>query len=152
MVNGPTNDGNGALDVNGDFQVTGGTLAAAGSWGMAVTPGTNSTQSGVQVTFSSAVPAGTMVQIADSSATVVATFVTTKATASLVYSAADIVAGQQYTVYTGGTADVTAGLGTSGSVDGATQVAPSRAGTYTSGGMGGGMGGGTMGGTRRATR
>ena len=47
---------------------------------------------------------------------------TTKETASLVYSAADIVAGQQYTVYTGGSTDVSAGLGSTGSLDGATQA------------------------------
>ena len=51
VVNGPTNDGNGALDVNGELAVTGGTVAAAGSAGMAVTPGTSSTQSGVQLTL-----------------------------------------------------------------------------------------------------
>jgi hypothetical protein len=41
----------------------------------------------------------------------VATFVTAKRTASLVFSSAAITAGEEYTVYTGGTASVTAGLG-----------------------------------------
>jgi hypothetical protein len=104
---------------------------------MVVTPGTSSTQSGVQVTLGSAVPAGTVVQIADSAGSVVAAFVTTKATASLVFSSAAITEGQKYTVYTGGTATVSAGLG-EGSLDGADQVGTVTAGEYTAGGMGGG--------------
>jgi hypothetical protein len=130
VVNGPTNDGNGDLDVNGDLTVTGGTVAAAGSAGMAVTPATSSSQSGIQVTLSSSVPAGTTIQLADSSGTVVATFVTAKQTASLVFSSASVVAGGTYTVYTGGTAKVSAGLG-DGSLDGAQQQGTVTAGQYT---------------------
>ena len=44
VVNGPTNDGNGALDVNGTFEVSGGTLLATGSSGMMVAPSTDSAQ------------------------------------------------------------------------------------------------------------
>ncbi|WP_246468651.1 hypothetical protein [Arthrobacter ipis] len=58
----------------------------------------------------------------------VATFVTTKATGSLVFSAAAIEAGKQYTVYTGGTAKVESGLG-EGCLDGGTVTA----GEYTQG-------------------
>ncbi|MCD5344414.1 carbohydrate-binding domain-containing protein [Arthrobacter sp. AK04] len=140
VVNGPTNNGNGALDVNGELAVTGGTVAAAGSAGMVVTPGASSTQSGVQVTLGSSVPAGTVVQIADSSGNVVAAFVTTKATASLVFSSAAISDGERYTVYTGGTATVSAGIG-EGSLDGATEQGTVTAGEYTAAqGPGGGGG------------
>ncbi|MFJ6158765.1 carbohydrate-binding domain-containing protein [Pseudarthrobacter sp. NPDC092184] len=138
VVNGPTNNGNGALDVNGELAVTGGTVAAAGSAGMAVTPGSSSTQSGVQVTLGSSVAAGTVVQIADSAGSVVAAFVTTKATASLVFSSAAITEGQEYTIYTGGTATVSAGIG-EGSLDGATKQGTVTAGQYTAAqGPGGG--------------
>lgn len=130
VVNGPVNDGNGALDVNGELSVTGGTIAAAGSSGMAVTPGTSSTQSGVQLTFDSPLAAGTAVHLTDSTGAVVATFVTTKQTSSLVFSSAAIKTGEQYTGYTGGTADVKAGLGT-GSITGATRLAAVTAGEYT---------------------
>ncbi|MDJ0459512.1 carbohydrate-binding domain-containing protein [Arthrobacter sp. NQ7] len=140
VVNGPTANNNGALDVNGELTVTGGTVAAAGSSGMAVAPSGSSTQSGVQVTLGSSVPAGTVIQLADSSGTVVAAFTTTKATASLVFSSPEIVQGQQYTVYTGGTADGGAGLG-HGALDGAKQVGTATAGEYTaSQGPGGGGG------------
>ncbi|MFE4194647.1 carbohydrate-binding domain-containing protein [Paenarthrobacter sp. NPDC056912] len=130
VVNGPTNDGNGALDVNGELTVSGGTVAAAGSAGMAVTPGTSSTQSGVQVAFNSSVGAGTPVHVVDSSGAVVATFVTTKTIASLVFSSSAITAGQSYTVYTGGSADAKAGL-TTGSIDGAEEQGTVTAGQYT---------------------
>lgn len=140
VVNGPSSNGNGALDVNGDLTVTGGTVAAAGSAGMVVTPSETSTQSGLQISFDSPVAAGTAVQITDSTGAVVATFVTTKQTASIVFSSADLKAGEEYTVLTGGTADVEAGLGT-GSAIGATEVSTAVAGEYTtSGGMGGGPG------------
>lgn len=132
VVNGPENDGNGALDVNGELAVSGGTVAAAGSSGMAVTPGTSSTQSGVQVTFGSTQPAGTTVQLADADGKLVATFVTTKSAASLVFSSAAIEAGKEYTVYTGGTAKVKAGLG-EGSLDGAAKIGTVTAGEYTQG-------------------
>ncbi|MCD4852513.1 carbohydrate-binding domain-containing protein [Arthrobacter sp. AK01] len=140
VVNGPTNDGNGALDVNGELVVSGGTVAAAGSAGMAVTPGTSSTQSGVQLTFNSSVSAGTPVHIVDSSGAVVATFVTTKTIASLVYSSSAITDGETYTVYTGGSADAKAGL-TTGSIDGAEDQGTVTAGQYTQAqGPGGGGG------------
>ncbi|MDR6435112.1 hypothetical protein J2790_000233 [Paenarthrobacter nicotinovorans] len=140
VVNGPTNDGNGALDVNGELVVSGGTVAAAGSAGMAVTPGTSSTQSGVQVTFDSSVSAGTPVHLVDSSGAVVATFVTTKTTASLVFSSPAITDGESYTVYTGGSADAGAGL-TTGSTDGAQKQGTVTAGQYTQAqGPGGGGG------------
>jgi hypothetical protein len=141
IVNGPTDNGNGALDVNGELAVTGGTVAAAGSAGMVVTPGTSSTQSGVQVTLGSSVPAGTVIQLADPSGNVVAAFVTTKASASLVFSSAAITDGEEYTVYTGGTATVSAGLG-EGSLDGAKEQGTVTAGEYTAAqGPGGGGGG-----------
>ncbi len=70
-----------------------------------------------------------------------AAFVTTKATASLVFSSAAITQGEAYTVYTGGTATVSAGVG-EGSLDGATEQGTVTAGEYTAEqGRGGGGGG-----------
>jgi hypothetical protein len=71
---------------------------------------------------------------------VVAAFVTSKATASLVFSSVAIADGEEYTVYTGGTATVSAGLG-EGSLDGATEQGTVTAGEYTAAqGPGGGGG------------
>ena len=38
LVNGPTNNGNGSLDYDETFDISGGTLVAAGSAGMAQMP------------------------------------------------------------------------------------------------------------------
>ena len=59
-----------------------------------------------------------------------ATFVTAKKTASLVYSSFEIRDGEDYTVYTGGTAEVAAGLG-DGTLDGAQEQGTVTAGEYT---------------------
>lgn len=131
VVNGPTGAGNGAIDANGEMTITGGVLAAAGSGSMAVGPSGSSTQGGLQVPLGSAVPAGTVIQIADSAGTLLATFVTSKPTENLVYSSKDIVNGRSYTISTGGSAEVAAGLG-AGQLDGANPVATVTAGQYSS--------------------
>ena len=139
VVNGPAAGGNGSIDANGDVAVTGGVLAAAGSDSMAQGLGGTSTQGGLQVSLGSAVPAGTVIQVTDSAGKLVATFVASKPTENLVYSAKDIENGRSYTISTGGSAEVAAGLG-AGSLDGAVPVATVTAGQYASG-LGGGPGG-----------
>lgn len=139
VVNGPAAGGNGSIDANGDVAVTGGVLAAAGSDSMAQGLGGSSTQGGLQVSLGSAVPAGTVIQVADSAGKLVATFLASKPTENLVYSAKDIENGRSYTISTGGSAEVAAGLG-AGSLDGAVPVATVTAGQYASG-LGGGPGG-----------
>ncbi|GGN66474.1 hypothetical protein GCM10010112_28900 [Actinoplanes lobatus] len=139
VVNGPEGNGNGALDVNGSFTISGGTLLAAGSAGMVVAPGTDSEQGWLSATLDSAVEAGTTVQITDGDGKVVATYVTTKTVQNVVFSSASITSGQQYTVYTGGTATGanTGGLRASGKLGSATEVATVTAGEAPAGGHGG---------------
>ncbi|HJE51574.1 MAG TPA: carbohydrate-binding domain-containing protein [Tessaracoccus flavescens] len=120
IVNGPLNDGNGALDVNGTFTVSGGTLIAVGSSGMADTPDADSAQGWVQATVSGS--AGSTIQIGNGSS-VLAEFTAAKAFSNVVYSGEAVSSGQEYTV----------------TVDGRATTA--TAGTATAGGMGG-MGGG----------
>lgn len=140
VINGPTGNGNGPLDVNGDLTVNGGTLAAAGSSGMSVTPADSSTQSGIQAVFDEPLEAGTTIQIADKAGTVVQAFTTTRETASLVYSRAGITDGDTYVLSTGGSASTDEGLG-EGSATGAEELMTVTAGEYTGGGMGGSRGG-----------
>ena len=52
-VDGPTNNGNGALDYNGEFVITGGELIAVGSSGMAQGASSNSSQTSVLMNLSS---------------------------------------------------------------------------------------------------
>jgi hypothetical protein len=62
-VDGPTDNGNGALDYNDSFNMSGGTLIAAGSSGMAQNISSNSSAYGVIIYLSSTQSAGTKVSI-----------------------------------------------------------------------------------------
>lgn len=101
IVNGPTSDGNGALDYDGTFKVEGGTLIAAGSAGMAQAPSTESAQNSIKVTLASQI-AGTIVHIKSESGEEIATFAPTKQFSSFVISSAKIKTGSTYNVYVGG--------------------------------------------------
>jgi hypothetical protein len=109
-VHGPTTDGNGALDVNGTFEVSGGTLLATGSAGMVVAPSTDSAQGWLATALGATAAAGSEVVISDADGAEVATFALAKDAASVVYSAADVEQGATYTVTVDGTStSVTAG-------------------------------------------
>jgi hypothetical protein len=124
IVNGPTNNGNGALDYNGAFKMNGGFLVAAGSAGMAQAPGTSSTQYSVMVTYASAHAAGTMVHIESTDGEDVLTFVPTKAYQSVVVCSPDLEEGSTYVVYSGGTSTgtVSDGLYSGGTYTAGTRV------------------------------
>ncbi len=109
VVDGPANSGNGALDVNGDFTVDGGTLVAAGSAGMVVSPSADSKQGWVSATLDNAVEAGTVIQIVNADNEVIATYTTSKRVQNVLLSTADISSGEEYSIYTGGTASGHAG-------------------------------------------
>lgn len=129
-INGPTSSGDGAIDVVGSFDVTGGDLIAAGSAGMAETPDASSAQSFVQVNASA--QAGSAIELNDASGTTIVAFTTTKTTQNIVISTPQIAAGETYTLLVDGTSAGTAVAG---------QVAAGN-------GMGGGPGGGMPGGSR----
>jgi hypothetical protein len=107
---GPTTDGNGALDVNGTFEVSGGTLLATGSAGMMVAPSTDSAQAWIATALSSTASAGSEVVVTDEDGDEVAAYTPQKDFASVVLSAADLEQGATYTVTVDGTSTtVTAG-------------------------------------------
>jgi hypothetical protein len=128
IVNGPTQNGNGAIDYDRGFTITGGTLIAAGSAGMAQAPGAASTQPSVQVFFPSAQPAGTMLHIGMTRGDEVLTFVPTKSYQSLVVSAPELEHGTSYVVQTGGTSTGTA---TDGVYSGGTYTAGTEIASFT---------------------
>ena len=97
---GPTNNGNGALDYNGVFEVTGGTLFAAGSSGMAQAPSSGSTQYTIANTVGTQA-AGTAVILTDSSGKTIASFTPAKDFSHVVISSPDIENGGTYTLYAG---------------------------------------------------
>ncbi|MGC3975186.1 MAG: hypothetical protein QM771_12500 [Nitrospira sp.] len=118
IVNGPTTDGNGALDTT-SFDISGGTLVAAGSSGMAVAPSATSSQGWVMI--SQTLTTGQTIELLDQD-TSLASYTAAKDISNIVISAPGIVSGSSYSF----------------EVDG------SDSGTVTAGeaaaGMGGGMG------------
>ncbi len=108
IVNGPTSNGNGALDYTGSFKVTGGYLAAAGSAGMAQAPDQSSTQNSVMINFTSAMTAGTIVHIETDKGEEVLTFAPTKQFQNLVLCSAELIKGTTYNIYYGGSSTGTA--------------------------------------------
>ncbi|WP_406488430.1 carbohydrate-binding domain-containing protein [Streptomyces phaeochromogenes] len=140
VVNGPQQGGNGALDVNGDFGISGGVLLAAGSAGMAVAPSTDSEQGWLSATLDSSVPAGTTLHVVDSDGKVVATYVTSKSIQNVVYSSSAVKSGEKYEIYSGGTKSGTGtgGLAASGTLGSAERIATVTAGEAPEGGFGGG--------------
>ncbi len=96
-VDGPTDNGNGALDYDGTFKISGGTLIAAGSSGMLQTPSNDSSQFSISIVFSSVQSADTTFTLKDSSGNTVAEFTPTKNYASIVISTPNIALGSTYT-------------------------------------------------------
>ncbi len=117
LVNGPTAQNNGPVDYDGGFKMTGGTLVAVGSAGMAQAPDENSTQNGVLVRFGSSKSAGTLIHIRASDGEEILTFQPAKSYQSLVYASPNLKEGTSYTVFTGGSSSgtVTDGLYSGGS-------------------------------------
>jgi hypothetical protein len=104
VVSGPTSNGNGAIDVNGEFLISDAVLVAAGSAGMAETPSASAAQATLALTFDSSIAAGTVVRIEAPDGTAIATFVGAKPFQSLVVSSPAIEPGTAYEVLVGGTA------------------------------------------------
>lgn len=102
IVNGPTDNGNGALDYDGDFTMDGGVLIAAGSSGMLQAPGTSSSQYTISTTLSSQ-EARTLFNITSSDGKEIITFAPSKTYESVVVSSPDIEKGETYSINIGGT-------------------------------------------------
>ena len=122
-VSGSQSSGNGALDYDGTASITGGTLIAVGSSGMAQNFGSSSTQGSIMVIFSQ-YTTGT-VTLKDSSGNVIASFAPESTYNNVVVSSPSLVLGGTYTV-TAGTQSQEVTLSSL---------------IYGSSGMGGGMGG-----------
>lgn len=102
IVDGPTTDREGPLDYDRTFVLTGGTLIAAGSAGMAQAPGSTSTQNCIKVTFSSNQSAGKLFHLQNSDGDDILDFSPVKYYRSVVYSSSDLIKNTQYEIYSGG--------------------------------------------------
>ncbi len=135
-VYGPTNDGNGSLDYENSAVITGGTVLIAGSSGMAMNFGSESTQGSILASTGNA-SAGTTVKLTDSNGNVIAEFTPTVSFQTVVISTPDIKSDGTYTLTVG---DSTQEITMSGYIYGS-----GMGGGFGSGGMGGGHLGGNGG-------
>lgn len=147
IVNGPTTNGNGSLDVNGVLEINGGFLVAVGSAGMAQSPSSASTQYSVLMVLPEMLQAGSIVHIESESGEAVLTFTPTKAYQTVVISSPELEHGSNYIVYAGGQASGTLadGLYTDATYTAGTQVSNFTIASIVTGessGMGGFHGGG----------
>lgn len=143
IVNGPTENMNGALDYDGSFNLTGGFLLAIGSSGMVQAPSTSSTQYSVMYGFDTMQAAGTMIHIQSESGEEILSFTPSKEFQSLVLSSPQLTNGATYTLFTGGNSSgtVTDGLYSGGSYSAGTQLASfTISSVVTTVGSAGGMG------------
>lgn len=105
-INGPSNGGNGAIDIGtengGAGVIAGGTLIALGTSSMAENFGSTSTQCAFLVTMNS-FGAGETITITDSQGNVLYTGVTVKSANSVVFSSPDLTVGETYTLTIGST-------------------------------------------------
>ncbi len=102
IVNGTTEMMNGSLDYDSGFKMTGGFLVTAGSAGMPQAPGTYSAQNSVLINFDAAQSAGTLVHIQNASGEDILTFEPAKSYQSVLFSSAELVTGETYGIYLGG--------------------------------------------------
>lgn len=116
IVNGPTEQMNGAIDYDGTFNISGGFIVAAGSAGMPQTGSTSSSQYCILANLTTAQQAGTIVNIQNSSGQSILTFAPSKQYQSIAFSSPDLAYGTSYNLYTGGSSSgtVSDGLYTNG--------------------------------------
>ncbi len=100
-VNGPTDNGNGSLDYDAAFTLTGGSLVTAGSSGMVQTPSTSSSQLSILMTYSGTQKAGTVVTLLDAAGNTVAEVTGATQFQSVLISTPEITDGEAYTIMTG---------------------------------------------------
>ncbi len=102
LVDGPTNDGNGALDTGVDINVNGGTLIAAGSSGMAEIPSDTSKQNSIAVSFDKSQDAKNIICIKDENEKNIIAYSPAKTYSSVIISTPEIISDKQYSIYSGG--------------------------------------------------
>ncbi|MFN8020344.1 MAG: carbohydrate-binding domain-containing protein [Acidimicrobiales bacterium] len=124
VVDGPTENMNGAIDYDQTFEISGGVIVATGSSGMAMAPSSDSAQLSLLATFGTQA-AGTTVSVVASDGAVIASVTPTKQFSSIAVSTPDVSADDTYSIVVDGQV-----LGTTTTADAAGQDGP--------GGRGGG--------------
>lgn len=101
IVNGPLANDNGAIDYDTTCKVTGGTIIASGSAGMAMAPSTTSTVNSVLIRFSTTQTAGKLINIQNAAGETLLTFAPSKTSQSLSFTSTKLTTGS-YTLNLGG--------------------------------------------------
>lgn len=102
VVNGPTDDGNGALDYDGTFTMDGGTFVASGSSGMAMSTSEGSTQAAISLYFTTTQKAGTLLNLKNAAGETILTYKASKEFTHITISSPNLVVGETLTLSTGG--------------------------------------------------
>lgn len=151
LVNGPSDNGNAALDYGTSADISGGIFLALGSSGMAQTFADTSTQGSIMTSISSQAN-GTSIALCDNHGNVLASLTATKQFDNIVVSTPDITDNGTYTIRTGTISDTDQnGFTTSGSISNSTELSSITMTSLhygTSTGFGGGFGGGFRGGDK----
>ena len=100
-VEGPVSEGNGALDYNQSYDMTGGSLLAVGSGGMMQGISGGSSVPSIAAKLSSSLAEGDTLTIKDSSGKELKTLKLTKSIASVVFASSDLKSGETYTISNG---------------------------------------------------
>ena len=103
LVDGPTSNGDGALDYDHTATITGGTLVAAGSSGMVQAITANDNKSTLNLYFTETQKANTLISITDESGKLICVYKPTKDFQNIVISNSNILKNKKYTVSVGGT-------------------------------------------------
>ena len=103
VVDGPTNNGNGALDAGAGIMMNGGTVIAVGASGMAETLGTSSGVYNASIYFSSNLAQGTTVEIRDSAGETIISHTSAKTFSHMAVGSEKFMVGETYTIYVNGT-------------------------------------------------
>jgi hypothetical protein len=124
IVSGPTNAGNGSLDYDQTFDMSGGLLIAAGSSGMVQAASEDSKQYSMLMTYPETQTAGTILHLEDSKGNTVATIAPEKDYQSVFISSPKLEEDGKYTLYSNGSATGSEanGLYTDGKYSGGTKV------------------------------
>lgn len=99
VVDGPTDDGNGALDAGMGIVMKGGEVMALGSSGMAETLGQTSTVNNISIYLNKTQPTGTKVEIRDQDDNIIMSHTSAKTFNHLAVGSPSFILGQQYSLY-----------------------------------------------------
>ena len=103
LINGPTSNGDSAIDYETEFSLSGGLLLAVGSSGMAQSVSENSTQNTISYGLENTQNAGTPFYICDGNKKSVCAFTPIKNYSWICFSSDDIKTGSTYSLNVGGT-------------------------------------------------